>query len=271
MTELERNLATAVEFIQEKCQHRPKIGVILGSGLGNFGESLEDAQSIAYEEIPNFPVSTVEGHKGRFLITKDLICMQGRFHFYEGYNMTQVTFPIRVMKLLGVESLIVTNASGGISTEYRPGELVIISDHINLMGMNPLIGKNLDGFGTRFPDMSEAYDKELISLAEKAGEKLGMKLPKGVYIGVSGPSFETPAEIRMARTLGADMVGMSTVPEVIVARHSGMRVLGISCVTNPAAGVQAKPLCHEEVIETTERVKTQFTNLVWEIIREMLI
>ncbi len=270
MIELEKNIADAVEYIKQKCEFQPRVGVILGSGLGNFGESLTEAISIDYKNIPNFPISTVEGHKGRFLITKDLICMQGRFHFYEGYNMNQVTFPIRVMKQLGVEILIVTNASGGICSEYQPGELVIISDHINFMGTNPLIGKNLEGFGTRFPDMSEAYDKKLISLAEQVGDRLGIKLPRGVYMGVTGPSFETPAEIRMARAFGADMVGMSTVPEVIVAAHSGLRVMGLSCVTNPAAGVQNRPLCHEEVIETTEGVKQQFTKLVQEIIHEML-
>lgn len=268
--DIENKIALAVEYIKEQCGYSPRVGIILGSGLGSFGESLKNAKTIEYKDIPNFPVSTVKGHKGRFLITEDLICMQGRFHFYEGYDMSQVTFPIRVMKQFGIDSLIVTNASGGVCKEFSEGELVIITDHINLMGTNPLIGKNLESFGTRFPDMTRAYDKDYISLADNVGKQLGMDLKKGVYMAVTGPSFETPAEIRMARALGADMVGMSTVPEVITAVHSGLRVLGISCVTNMAAGVLERPLCHEEVIENTEKIERKFITLVGEIVKEIL-
>ncbi|MFD6430710.1 purine nucleoside phosphorylase I, inosine and guanosine-specific, partial [Bacillus velezensis] len=219
-----------------------------------------------YETIPDFPVSTVEGHAGQLVMGTlegvQVIAMQGRFHYYEGYSMDQVTFPVRVMKALGVESLVVTNAAGGINTEFRAGDLMIITDHINFTGTNPLIGPNEAEFGPRFPDMSEAYDKELSSLAEKTADELGIPVQKGVYTAVTGPSYETPAEVRFLRTMGSDAVGMSTVPEVIVANHAGMRVLGISCISNAAAGILDQPLSHEEVMEMTEKVKGGFLKLV---------
>lgn len=269
MKNIEKKLQKAATYILENTKYQPKIGVILGSGLGSYGDSLEDAEYFSYKSIPHFPVSTVEGHKGRFVITNKVICMQGRFHYYEGYEMDEVTFPIRVMKLIGVQTLIITNASGGINEVYTEGDLMLIEDHINLMGANPLIGKNLGSFGPRFPDMSEAYDKELIGLALKVAKELNISLRQGVYIGMTGPSFETPAEIAMARFLGADAVGMSTVPEVIVAVHSGMRVLGISCVANMAAGVFDTPLCHEEVLESMNQASEKFIKLVDGIIKRL--
>ena len=269
MKNLEKKLQKAAKYILENTSFQPKIGVILGSGLGSYGDSLENADYIPYESIPHFPVSTVEGHKGRFVITNKVICMQGRFHYYEGYDMTEVTFPIRVMKLLGVQTLIVTNASGGINEAFSGGDLMLITDHINLMGANPLFGKNLGSFGARFPDMSECYDKELMETAKEIANKLEITLQQGIYIGMTGPSFETPAEIRMAKIMGADAVGMSTVPEVIVAVHSGIRVLGISCIANMAAGVQETPLCHEEVLEAIEQNKDKFIQLVAGIINKL--
>lgn len=270
MKELERKIQAAAAFIREKSNFSPKIGVILGSGLGSYGDSLKDAEYYEYKDIPHFPVSTVEGHKGRFVVTDKVICMQGRFHFYEGYDMNQVTFPIRVMKLLGVETLLVTNASGGTNVAFSNGDLMVITDHINMMGTNPLIGENLDSFGTRFPDMTRIYDKKYIDIALEVGKRAGIPLQQGIYMSMTGPSFETPAEVRMARLLGADAVGMSTVPETIVAAHCGIRVLGISCITNMAAGVLEQPLYHAEVIETTERVKSKFIELVHGIIEEIV-
>ncbi len=268
--DLEKKLEQAAQYLKENCPYRPKVGIILGSGLGSYGDTLVGARHFLYEQIPHFPVSTVEGHAGRFVITDHVICMQGRFHFYEGYDMNEVTFPIYVMKLLGVEKLIVTNAAGGINTAFDCGDLMLITDHINLCGKNPLIGKNLDSFGLRFPDMSQAYSKELLKMAKTAAEKSNLDLKEGVYMYFTGPSFETPAEIRAARILGADAAGMSTVPEVIVANHCGIEVLGISCITNMAAGVLQQPLSHVEVIETTEKVKQKFIELVKNIVEEMV-
>ena len=257
----------AKEYILNQSKYTPSIGLILGSGLGSLADSIENPEFFSYSDIPGFPVSTVEGHKGRLVIgtlqDKTVIAMDGRFHYYEGYNMAEVTIPIRVMKLLGIKTLIVTNAAGAVNTSFVPGDLMIITDHINLSGANPLIGKNLDDFGPRFPDMSQAYTPDYQATAKAAAEKLGLDLKEGVYMGYSGPTYETPAEIRMSRTIGADAVGMSTVPEVIVAAHSGLKVLGISCITNLAAGMQAN-LSHEEVVETTQRVKQSFKALVKE-------
>lgn len=258
----EQKIKEAAAYLKKKCSHKPKIGVILGSGLGEFGDQLEAADYFNYQEIPHFPISTVEGHKGRFAVTKDFLCMQGRFHFYEGYTMKEVTFPIRVMKELGIEKLVITNAAGGVNRDFEGGSLMVITDHINLMGDNPLIGENLDSFGPRFPDMSEAYCREYREKAFEIGEKLDIPMERGVYVGFSGPNYETPAEVRMARILGGDAVGMSTVPEVIAARHCGIKVLGISCITNMAAGVSGKPLCHEEVTKTANAVKGQFIQLL---------
>mgnify|MGYP002618138805 FL=1 len=249
------------------------IGVILGSGLGDYAEALEDAVKLPYSEIPGFPRSTVAGHAGMWccgtLYGKRVVMMQGRFHYYEGYSMKDVTLPVRVMQKIGVKTLIVTNAAGGVNLGYHPGELMVIGDMFSMTAQNPLIGPNLDVFGPRFPDMSCAFDKELRALAHECANEQGFALREGVYAQMTGPTYETPAEIRMLRTLGADAVGMSTVPEVIVARHGGMRVLGISCITNMAAGILDQPLNHAEVTETANRVKGQFRNLLDRIIEKM--
>ncbi len=249
------------------------IGVILGSGLGDYAEALEDVVKLPYSEIPGFPRSTVAGHAGMWccgtLYGKRVVMMQGRFHYYEGYGMKDVTLPVRVMQKIGVKTLIVTNAAGGVNLGYHPGELMVIGDMFSMTAQNPLIGPNLDAFGPRFPDMSCAFDKELRALAHECANEQDFALREGVYAQMTGPTYETPAEIRMLRTLGADAVGMSTVPEVIVARHGGMRVLGISCITNMAAGILDQPLNHAEVTETANRVKGQFRNLLDRIIEKM--
>ncbi|MDG4655688.1 purine-nucleoside phosphorylase [Ectobacillus antri] len=270
---MREHIETAAAYLKKKYETVPVVGLILGSGLGVLADEIESAVKVPYEEIPEFPVSTVEGHAGQLVFGTlrgvPVVAMQGRFHYYEGYDMQKVTFPVRVMKAMGVEKLIVTNAAGGVNTSFAPGDLMILSDHINFMGTNPLIGPNEAAFGVRFPDMSEAYCKELRHLAKNAAERLHISVQEGVYLAVTGPTYETPAEIRMFRTLGADAVGMSTVPEVIVARHAGMKVLGISCISNMAAGILEQPLHHGEVIETTERVKANFLALVKELVSEM--
>jgi len=261
------------DFLEGKMQARPEIGLILGSGLGVLADEIENKVAIPYDEIPNFPTSTVEGHAGQLVFGtlegKQVVAMQGRFHFYEGYSMEMVTFPVRVMKAIGVETVIVTNAAGACNESFEPGDLMLITDHINFFGTNPLIGKNVSEFGPRFPDMSKPYDPELVALAQATADELGIRVRQGVYFGNTGPTYETPAEVKMARLLGGDVVGMSTVPEVIVARHSDMRVLGISCVSNMAAGILDQPLNHEEVIETTERVKGHFLSLVRGTLKKM--
>lgn len=263
----------AAEFLKKKYQNTPKIGLILGSGLGVLADEIENPVKIPYGEIPHFPVSTVEGHAGQLVFGVlggvEVVAMQGRFHFYEGYKMEQVTFPVRVMKAIGVDILIVTNAAGGVNENFAPGDLMIITDHINFTGTNPLIGPNDTKFGVRFPDMSEAYSKELRTLAKETASRLGLDVREGVYFGFPGPVYETPAEIRMVRVLGGDAVGMSTVPEVIVARHSGLKVLGISCISNMAAGILDQPLTHDEVIETTEKVKADFLRYIKEIVKNL--
>ncbi|MGM0410393.1 MAG: purine-nucleoside phosphorylase [Bacillota bacterium] len=259
-------IKNAANYIEEKINLELEVGLILGSGLGILAEDIEDKVEIEYEEIPNFPVSTVEGHAGQLVIGKlegkNVVAMQGRFHYYEGYTMQEITIPVRVMNLLGIEKMIVTNAAGGINRNFNPGDFMIITDHINLMGDNPLIGENYNEFGPRFPDMSEAYNKKLRDIAEKTAREEGLTIRNGVYAGMSGPSFETPTEIRKLRKDGADAVGMSTVPEVIVANHMDIDVLGISCITNMAAGILPQPLTHKEVIEITEKVKPEFKKLV---------
>jgi len=262
-----------VDFIKRKVTVRPEVGIILGSGLGILATEVKEPQKIPYSELPHFPVSTVEGHAGQMVFgrlgDKQVVLMQGRFHYYEGYAMNQVVFPIRVMNRLGVRVLVVTNAAGGINQSFTPGDLMLITNHINLMGTNPLIGPNYDDFGPRFPDMSEPYDHELIRITEKVAAGQEMVFRKGVYVGLSGPSYETPAEIKYLRTIGGDAVGMSTVPEVIVANHVGMRVLGISCVTNMAAGVLDRKLNHEEVMETANMVRDSFIALVKGVLKEV--
>ena len=265
--EYTRQVQEAAAYIKEKLGGRaPEIAITLGSGLGDLADHLVDAVQIPYGEIPHFPVSTVAGHKGQFVVGKlegrEVLCMQGRFHYYEGYDLKQVTLPVRVMKLLGISTLIVTNAAGGINTGFRAGNLMLIEDHLNLTGENPLIGENLEVFGDRFFDMTVAYDAEYRALAEQLAAELNIPLQKGVYAWLTGPNYETPAEIRYLRAIGADAVGMSTVPEVLVARHSGLRVCGISCITNLAAGMGDGLLSHEEVKETADRVKVDFIRLV---------
>ena len=256
----------AADYITKKIDYKPDIGLILGSGLGVLAEDIVDKIEIEYKDIPNFPVSTVEGHAGKLIIGKlegkNVAAMQGRFHYYEGYSMQEITMPVRVMKLLEIDRMIVTNAAGGINRNFNPGDFMIITDHLNLMGDNPLIGENYKEFGPRFPDMSEAYNKNLRKIAEKTAREESLVIRNGVYAGMSGPSFETPTEIRKLRKDGADAVGMSTVPEVIVANHMDIDVLGISCITNMAAGILPQPLTHEEVIEVTEKVKPEFKKLV---------
>lgn len=265
----------AANFLKGKYTKSPRIGLILGSGLGVLADEIENPVKIPYEEIPNFPVSTVEGHAGQLVIGnlsgKEVVVMQGRFHYYEGYPFNQVTFPVKVIKELGVQTVVVTNAAGGVNQSFEPGDLMIISDHINNMGSNPLIGPNDSKFGARFPDMSEAYSKELRTLARDVASKLNIRIQEGVYVGNTGPSYETPAEVRMIRTIGGDAVGMSTVPEVIVARHAGLKVLGISCISNMAAGILDQPLTHDEVIETTEKVRADFLKFVKEIVNQIKV
>lgn len=260
----------AAKFILRKTKLRPRIALVLGSGLGAFADDLTDSVAIPYEKIPGFPRSTAIGHAGQLVIGNvtnvAVAAMQGRVHLYEGYSVHEVVFPMRAFGRLGVRAAILTNAAGGINRDYNQGALVVIRDHINLQGANPLIGPNDDRFGPRFPDMTEAYAKDYRKIALTEGQRLGIEIHEGVYAALSGPSYETPAEIRYLRTIGADLVGMSTVPEVIAARHMGVRVLGISCVTNMAAGILDRPLSHAEVLETAERVKGQFTALLRAVI-----
>lgn len=271
--EYTEKLSEARRYLNEKVDIIPEMGIILGSGLGGFVQSIEDKVSIPYRDIPNFPVSTVEGHKGELVFGKvhgrPIVAMQGRFHYYEGYNMQEVTFPVRVMQVLGVTGLIVTNAAGGINPAFHPGDLILIKDHINMLGDNPLKGANLSNLGPRFPDLSEGYDLEWRRKALPIAQELGINPQEGVYAAMSGPSYESPAEIRFLRTIGADLVGMSTVPEVIVANHGGMRVLGISCVTNMAAGILPQRLSHAEVMETAERIEKQFVRFVQALVRAL--
>jgi len=249
------------------------VALILGSGLGIMAEEIENPVVIPYDEIPHFPQSTVEGHKGQFVIGelqgKRVMAMQGRVHFYEGYPMAQVTFPVRIFQALGIKTLFLTNAAGGVNVDYLPGDLMIIKDHINFAFDNPLMGPNEETLGPRFPDTSRTYSKSLIKIARSSGKHLGMALKEGVYLFNTGPTYETPAEIRMARILGADAVGMSTVPEAIAAAHSGMKVMGISLITNMAAGILDQPLSHAEVVETADRVKQVFIQLVKLIVERM--
>ncbi|MBA9085424.1 purine-nucleoside phosphorylase [Fontibacillus solani] len=263
----------AADYIRSRGDVAPKVGLILGSGLGVLADYIEEAIEIDYKDIPHFPTSTVEGHAGELLIGTvkgtPVVLMKGRFHMYEGYDPELTAFPVRVMKELGVTTLLVTNAAGGVNTSYNPGDLMLISDHINLTGRNPLIGHNDPELGPRFPDMSQPYSRSLRELAKEIGGKHNVPLQEGVYAGLLGPSYETPAEIRMLRTIGADAVGMSTVSEVIVARHAGLDVLGISCISNMASGILDQPLSHAEVMETTDRVREKFLNLVLAIIPEL--
>ncbi|MDF2820293.1 MAG: purine nucleoside phosphorylase [Clostridiales bacterium] len=263
-------IKNAANFIKSKLGEVPEIAIILGSGLNNLAELFENKTIIDYKDIPGFPVSTVAGHKGRFIVGelagKKVMAMQGRFHYYEGNTMEDVVLPVRVMKVLGIKNLIVTNAAGAVNTSFRAGNLMLITDHINMLGTNPLIGKNYDEFGPRFPDMSDSYNKKDRLMVKEIAKGLGVDLKEGVYCAMTGPCYETPAEVRMARIIGADAVGMSTVPEVIVANHAGIKVIGISCLTNMAAGILDQPLCHEEVMEASNMASTNFEKLVSAIV-----
>jgi len=265
MGQFER-IMEAVGFIKKNCPVLPRVGVVLGSGLGEFADQILDKTTLAYADIPHFQKVSVAGHAGRLVLgmvgAVPVAVLQGRYHYYEGHDILDVVFPVRVLGKLGVKSLLLTNAAGGIGRELRPGDLLIIRDHINLMGVNPLRGANDERLGPRFPDMSHVYDRDFQDVIAAAQMEIGLAAKKGVYLALSGPSYETPAEIRMLATLGADAVGMSTVPEAVCARHMGLRVAGISCVTNLAAGISSQPLSHQEVTETAERVKNDFIRLL---------
>ncbi|NLI38573.1 MAG: purine-nucleoside phosphorylase [Clostridiaceae bacterium] len=270
MKDTVKRLEKTVEYLRNITEGTPEIAIILGSGLGRLADFIEGRQEISYEEIPNFPATTVPGHEGKLIFGRlggrYVVAMKGRFHYYEGHDMGVVIYPIRVFGMMGIKNLMVTNAAGGVNTDFKPGDLMLIKDHIGFFAENPLRGVNLDDLGPRFPDMSAAYDRSLQKLAMVCAERVGIDLKNGVYSYCKGPSFESPAEIKALRILGADAVGMSTVPEVIVARHMGMRVLGISCITNMAAGILDQPLTHEEVMETGKSVEKKFSSLVREIV-----
>ena len=263
----------ARDYILNRIGIVPEIALILGSGLGDMAEEAENKKAIEYAEIPNFPVSTVQGHKGRLVFGimggKKVVFMQGRFHYYEGYKMEEVVFPVWVFNSLGVKKLIVTNAAGGVNTGFKPGDLMIIRDHINYTNNNPLIGPNIEVFGPRFPDMSEAYSTELIDVIKASAAANGIEMQEGTYVFLTGPSYETPAEIKACRILGADAVGMSTVPEVVAANHCGMKTAGISCITNMAAGILDQPLNHREVMETADRVKDSFSRIIKSVVENI--
>lgn len=260
----------AARIIRARVNLQPRIGVVLGSGLGTFADNFEEAVTVPYQDIPGFGRSTAVGHAGQLVIGKidqvPLLAMKGRLHHYEGYSFEEVTFPLRTLKLLGLKTIILTNASGGVNVQFNPGTLMVITDHLNLMGNNPLIGANDDRFGPRFPDMSAVYSPALQEIVMEEAKEMGVDIRRGVYAALTGPSYETPAEIHLMRNCGADAVGMSTVPEAIVARHMDMEVLGISCITNLAAGVTDEPISHEDVMATGDRVSATFTQLLRRVV-----
>ena len=263
----------AADLLRPRIGTAPDVAIVLGSGLGDFAEGLTDAMTTAYAEIPNWPASAVIGHAGKLVVGalsgKKVAALSGRAHFYEGHDLRTVTFATRVLGLIGVKRLILTNAAGGINIAFKPGTLMVIDDHINLLGSSPLIGPNEDRFGQRFPDMTEVYSRRLRGIADDAARAKSVAIAHGVYVALHGPSYETPAEIRFLRTIGADAVGMSTVPEALVARHMDMEVLGLSCITNPAAGVLPEPLRHDEVMEVARRVKGEFSALLEGIVERL--
>ena len=271
---MEVAIENALERLRPLVNGECKIGLILGSGLGTYAERIQNKRFLPYRDIPEYPQSRVEGHAGRFVVGelfgKTVICMQGRFHYYEGYPQSQLAIPIRVMKRLGVEQLLLTNAAGGVNLDFSPGDLMLISDHINFSGSHPLIGENDESFGTRFPDQSNVYDRELRAKVKTAANEIGVTLREGVYMMFSGPTFESPAEIVLARTVGASAVGMSTVPEAIAATHCGIRTIGLSLITNMAAGILNQPLSHEEVQETAALASERFSRLVDRIVETVL-
>jgi len=263
----------AADAIRSRVAEPPAIGIVLGSGLGDFANTLGDAATLPYDQLPHWPASGVIGHEGKLvvgtLLGRRIAALAGRSHLYEGHDVRAVTFAVRALGLLGIKVLILTNAAGGINTAFTQGALMVIDDHLNLMGANPLVGPNDDRFGPRFPDMTEVYSSRLRTIADIAGRRINLPLPHGVYVGLLGPSYETPAEIRYLRTIGADAVGMSTVPEALAARHMGIDVLGISCISNMAAGVLPQPLIHAEVLETTRRIRGQFIALLEGVIGQL--
>ncbi|MEE0956207.1 MAG: purine-nucleoside phosphorylase [Eubacterium sp.] len=273
MSKVYERLQKCLASVREKTDFVPDLALVLGSGLGGLTEQMEIEKEIPYSEIEGFPVSTVAGHNGKFLLGTiagvKCIVMSGRVHYYEGYTMEQVVTPTRIMGLMGAKKIILTNAAGGVNLNFKPGDLMMITDHISQFAPNPLLGENADELGPRFPDMSHVYDPELQNVIRRAAKNTGADIQEGVYLMLTGPSYETPAEIRMIRTLGGDAAGMSTVPEAIAANHMGMKVCGISCITNMAAGILDQPLSHKEVQETADRVKDKFEKLVLEIIRTM--
>jgi len=268
-----KQVSQSVHFLRDKADILPRIGIVLGTGLGGLADRIRAAAIIPYEEIPHFPVSTVASHMGRMIFGslggKAVMAMQGRFHYYEGYESREITFPVRVMAAMGMKTLIISNAAGGLNPVFQAGDLVLIRDHINLTGQNPLRGENIDKWGPRFPDMTEPYSRELIELAEKAARDLGIEVHQGIYVGVTGPSMETAAETRFLRSIGADAVGMSTIPEVIVAVHAGIRVLGISVITNVNLPEDYRPAPIEQVIATAKRAEPRLVGLVEEILKRI--
>lgn len=263
----------SVEFIKTKINYKPEIGIILGSGLGDFADNIDNSIEINYADIPGFPQSTVVGHSGKLIFGdlegKKVVAMKGRIHFYEGQGIDKTVYPTKVLCELGIKNLIVTNAAGGVNEGFKPSDIMIIRDHINFTGVNPLIGPNEDAKGPRFLDMTEAYSKDLRKIAKEVAKDVNLDVKEGVYMWFTGPCYETPSEVKLARILGADSVGMSTVPEVIIARHRGVGVLGFSCITNMAAGILDKPLDHKEVIEVSDRIKDDFAKYIREIIKVM--
>lgn len=274
MTDLLNKINESVQFLRQQTSTSPKLGMVLGSGLSELAQVLEKPQTIPYSKIPHFPVSTVEGHAGNLIVgtyaSTPIVFLQGRFHYYEGYDLQACTFPIRVLGAWGINTLVLTNAAGGIRGDLEPGDLVLIRDHINLLSQNPLRGKNLDNFGPRFPDMSEPYSPTLRKLAWESAKVCQLSLKEGVYLATQGPCYETKSEIQMMKTLGADLVGMSTVPETIVARHMSIPVLGISLVTNKAAGLGTQALSHEEVMLTSQQTKKKFLTFLQQLLPRLL-
>lgn len=273
MSELSKQIEQTIEYIRTKTKTQPEIGIILGTGLGALVDDIDIEVSIPYGDIPNFPISTVEFHAGKLIFgklgNKSIVAMQGRFHYYEGYSMKQITFPVRVMKFLGVNTLLISNACGGINREMKPGTVMLISDHINLLGDNPLIGENDDSLGPRFPDMSEPYSRELIQLAEQVAVEENIEIKKGVYAAMTGPSLETAAEYKFLRIIGADVVGMSTIPEDIVAVHSGIRVLGFSVITDACVPEELKPANIPEIIRVAKEAEPKLTTLIKKVVSKI--
>jgi purine-nucleoside phosphorylase len=271
--DLKVKVTESVEFINQKSRIKPKIAIILGTGLGKLADDIEEKEIIPYSEIPNFPISTVQSHSGNLILgklgNKEVIAMQGRFHYYEGYSLQEVTFPVRVMKKLGADTIIISNAAGGMNRFFKRGDLMLITDHINLFGDNPLIGSNDEELGPRFPDMSEAYSQNLIELAKKVALKEKIRLQEGIYAGLTGPTLETPAEYRFLISIGADAVGMSTVPEVIVANHMGMKILGISCITDLAIDGVITKTSVEEILKTASDTEPIMTKLIKKVIKKI--